>query len=193
MPVLSALHVTRGTSGSHNTYGPHSEKLAYSAPPAPVSALPMHSYQDGYSGHQGYLQVIVGMDWLSLYHAIFDCHVKTITLSMSGFPRLEWRVNLGHSTSRVVSYLKAQRMVEKGYLAYLAYIWDSNVQVPSMDLVPVVREFPEIFPTDLSGMPPDRNINFCIDLVLGTQTISIPQYRMASAELKELKDKYQEW
>jgi len=56
----------------------------------------------------------------------------------------------------------------------LAYIRDLSTDVPSMDSVPVVREFPEVFPVDLPGMPPDRDIDFYIDLSPGIQLISIP-------------------
>ncbi|XP_070032005.1 uncharacterized protein [Nicotiana tomentosiformis] len=63
--------------------------------------------------------VILGMDWLSPYHTILDCPSKTVTLAMT---RLEWRGSLGHVPSRVVSFLKAQWMVEKGCLAYLAFV-----------------------------------------------------------------------
>ncbi|XP_070011001.1 uncharacterized protein [Nicotiana sylvestris] len=122
--------------------------------------------------------VILGMDWLSLYHAILDCHAKTMTLALPGLPRLEWRGTPSHSSSRVISYMKAPRMVEKGCLAYLAYVRDSSAEVPSMDSIPVVYELPEVFPADLPGMPPDRDIDFCIDLALGTQPISIPPYRV---------------
>ncbi|XP_070058145.1 uncharacterized protein [Nicotiana tomentosiformis] len=82
--------------------------------------------------------VILGMDWVSPYHAILLCHTKR-----PGLPRLEWRGTPGHSSSRVTSYMKARRMVEKGCLAYLAYVHDSSAEVPSMDSVHVVREFPE--------------------------------------------------
>ena len=54
----------------------------------------------------------------------------------------------------------------------------------------IVREFLDVFPADLSGMPPDRDIDFCIDLepdTRPTRPISIPPYRMAPAELRELK------
>ncbi|XP_070034484.1 uncharacterized protein [Nicotiana tomentosiformis] len=112
--------------------------------------------------------VILGMDWLLPYHATLDCHPKTVTLAMPGLPQLEWRRTLGHSTSRVISYVKDRCMVEKGCLAYLAYVHDSSAEVPSMDSVTVLCEFPEVFPADLSGMPPDKDIDFCIDLALGT-------------------------
>ena len=57
-----------------------------------------------------------------------------------------------------------------------------------MGSIPVVQEFPDVFPEDLPGVPPVRDINFSIDLELGTKPISIPPYCMAPAELKELKD-----
>ncbi|XP_070040603.1 uncharacterized protein [Nicotiana tomentosiformis] len=88
--------------------------------------------------------IIMGMDWLSPYHAILECHSKTVTLSMMGLPRFEWRGTPGHSTSRVISYMKTRRIVKKGCLAYLAYVCDSSAEVPSMDSVPVVREFPKV-------------------------------------------------
>ncbi|XP_070032999.1 uncharacterized protein [Nicotiana tomentosiformis] len=136
--------------------------------------------------------VILGIYWLSHYHAILDCHAKTATLAMPRLPHLEWKGTPVHSTSRVISYVKARRMVGKGCLAYLAYIRDHNVDVPSMDSVPFVREFPYVFPTDLPGIPPDRDIDFCIDLAPGIQPISIPPYHMALPKLKDLKEQLQD-
>ena len=57
---------------------------------------------------------------------------------------------------------------------------------PSVDSVPVVREYADVFPTDLPCLPPERDIDFAIDLEPGTRPISIPPYRMAPAELREL-------
>ena len=51
----------------------------------------------------------------------------------------------------------------------------------------MVREFPDVFPEELPGLPPEREFELCIDLVPGTTPISIPPYRIAPAELKELK------
>ena len=67
-----------------------------------------------------------------------------------------------------------------------------NNQLGEVSAVPMVCEFPNIFPEELPGLPPDREIEFCIDLVLEAQPISIPPYRMALAELKKLKDQLQE-
>ncbi|XP_070034663.1 uncharacterized protein [Nicotiana tomentosiformis] len=91
-------------------------------------------------------EIILGMDWLSPHHSILDCHAKTITL--------------------------ARHMVKKGCLAYLAYVRDTTVETLAIDSVPVVREFPDMFPSDLQG----------------TQPISIPPYCMSPKELKELKE-----
>ena len=56
----------------------------------------------------------------------------------------------------------------------------------------IVKEFPDVFPNDISGLPPDRAIEFVIELIPGTKPISIPPYRMAPAELKELKAQLEE-
>ncbi|XP_070007201.1 uncharacterized protein [Nicotiana sylvestris] len=125
------------------------------------------------------------MDWLSPYHAVLDCHAKTVTLSMLGLPRLEWKGSTVDMSSRVISFLKACHMVEKGCLAYLDYVWDTTAESPTIDLVPVVRDIADVFPSNLPGMPPDRDIDFFIDLAPGTQPISIPPYRMVPKELKE--------
>ena len=52
----------------------------------------------------------------------------------------------------------------------------------------MVSEFPDIFHEDLLGLPPDREIEFCIDLIHGAQPVSIPAYRMAPAEMTELRN-----
>ncbi|XP_070034631.1 uncharacterized protein [Nicotiana tomentosiformis] len=132
--------------------------------------------------------VIFGMNWLSPFHAILDYHAKVMTLAMPGNPRAEWRGFLDYVLSIVISYLKAQQMVEKGCLAYLAFVWDFSTDSTTVESVPVVRDFPNMFPADMLGMPPDRDIDFGIDLVPGTQPISIPPYHKAPEEWKELKE-----
>ncbi|XP_070039581.1 uncharacterized protein [Nicotiana tomentosiformis] len=125
------------------------------------------------------------MDWLSLYHAILDCHAKIITLAMLELPRLEWRGSSISASSRVISFLKARHMVEKGCLAYLAYVRDTSAETPTIDSVLVVRVFSDVFPSNVPGMPPDRDIDFGIGLTPSTQPISNPPHHMATKELKE--------
>ncbi|XP_070003510.1 uncharacterized protein [Nicotiana sylvestris] len=122
---------------------------------------------------------------------ITNCHAKAVTLAISGVPRIEWYGLTNYAPSRVISFLKAYRIVGKGYLSYLAFVRDVRAETPSIDSVPIMRDFPDVFPADLSSMPPDRDINFGIDLVPSTKPISIPPYYMAPAKLKELKDQLQ--
>ena len=65
---------------------------------------------------------------------------------------------------------------------------DTRKEVLKLDDIPVVREFPDVFPEDLLGIPIDREIEFSIDLLSGTSAISKALYRMAPTELKELKE-----
>ena len=79
--------------------------------------------------------------------------------------------------------MTAVRLMDKGNEGYLAVVHDVEVVVPSLDQVPVVREFPDVFPKELPGMPPDREIEFCIELTPDVRPVSIPPYHMAPAEL----------
>ncbi|XP_070056724.1 uncharacterized protein [Nicotiana tomentosiformis] len=81
--------------------------------------------------------------------------------------------------------IQVQHMVEKGCLAYLAYVRDTAAETPMIDSVLMVQEFSDVFPSDLPCMPPDRDIDLCIDMFPGTQPISIPPYYMALKELNE--------
>ena len=65
---------------------------------------------------------------------------------------------------------------------------DTRKEVLKLDDILVVREFPDVFPKDLLGIPIDRKIEFSIDLLLGTSPISKAPYRMAPTEPKDLKE-----
>jgi hypothetical protein len=62
-----------------------------------------------------------------------------------------------------------------------------NMEAKSIEDVPVVREYPDVFPEELPGMPPDRDIEFVIDLIPGTSPIAKRPYRMEAPELAVLK------
>ena len=104
-----------------------------------------------------------------------------------------WECDYTSTPVHIISFLRAKRMVSKGCLSFLAHLRYDTSQVPSIESVSIVCEFLDVFPADLLGMPPDRDIDFCIDLEPGTRPISIPPYRMAPAELRELKSQLQEW
>ncbi|XP_070032232.1 uncharacterized protein [Nicotiana tomentosiformis] len=73
-----------------------------------------------------------------------------------------------------------------------AYVRNVNADSPAVESVVIVRDILDVFPVELPSMLPDRDIDFCIDLVLGTQPISIPPYHIEPVELKELKEQLQE-
>lgn len=81
-------------------------------------------------------------------------------------------------------------MISKGCLYNLLRVKNIDVdeKAPTLQFVPVVNKYPEVFLEKLHGIPLKREIDFGIDVLLGTQPISIPQYRMAPAKLKELKE-----
>lgn len=132
--------------------------------------------------------VILGMDWLHSCYASMDCRTRKVTFRYPNEPVLEWEGSPVVPKGKFISYLRARKMISKGCLYHLVRVNDPSAESPSLQSVPVVNEFPEVFPEDLPGVPPDREIDFGIDVLPYTQPISIPPYRMAPAELRELKE-----
>ncbi|KAL0458747.1 UNVERIFIED_CONTAM: Transposon Ty3-G Gag-Pol polyprotein [Sesamum latifolium] len=80
----------------------------------------------------------------------------------------------------------------EGCEAYLAHVIDTNKVNPMLEEIPVVRDFPEIFPDDLPGLPPHKKVDFAIETLPGVAPISIAPYRMTPVELQELKKQIEE-
>ncbi|KAA3453463.1 DNA/RNA polymerases superfamily protein [Gossypium australe] len=136
--------------------------------------------------------IILGMDWLTLHEAVVNCKRKTIDLRCPNDEIVRVESNDLNGLSAVISILKAQRYVKKGYESYFAYVIDSKVSEKKVESMPVVCEFSDVFPEELPGLPPIREIEFGIELLPGTTPISMAPYRMAPTELKELKSQLQE-
>ncbi|XP_049351896.1 uncharacterized protein LOC125816341 [Solanum verrucosum] len=85
-------------------------------------------------------------------------------------------------------YATAKKMMSKGYICYLVRVRNIDAEPPTLQSIPVVNEFPDVFPEDLPDLPLEREIEFGIDVIPDTQPISIPLYRMPPAELRELKE-----
>ncbi|XP_070056499.1 uncharacterized protein [Nicotiana tomentosiformis] len=132
--------------------------------------------------------VIMGMDWLASCHANVDCRSKIVRFQSPGEPVLEWKCNTASPRGRFISYLKARKKIRKGCIYHLVRVQDVEVESPTIQSILVVNVFPDVFPDELPGFPPEREIEFAIDLLPDTHLIFIPPYRMAPAELKELKE-----
>ena len=92
----------------------------------------------------------------------------------------------------MISAISARCLLQKSCKGYLTHVVDTRSSEVRLEDVPVVRDFLDVFPDDLLGLPPEREIDFPIDLIPGTAPISLPPYRMAPAKLKELKTQLQE-
>nr|GFD48205.1 putative reverse transcriptase domain, aspartic peptidase domain protein [Tanacetum cinerariifolium] len=91
-----------------------------------------------------------------------------------------------------ISALQARTLLYHGCEGFLATIHDTTSKVPSIHDQPIVSEFPDVFPNELPGIPPVREVEFNIELIPGAEPISKAPYHMAPVELKELKDQLQE-
>jgi hypothetical protein len=96
------------------------------------------------------------------------------------------------ATPPLLSAIQATRSIRQGALAFLAYVTAKPETERTLENIPVVCDYPDVFAEVLTGLPPDREIEFTIDLIPGTQPIHKAPYRMAPAELKELKKQLQE-
>ena len=92
---------------------------------------------------------------------------------------------------RMISALGASSLLRKGCQGFLAYFVNEGNDLKLED-IPIVRDYPDVFPGDLPGLPLEREVEFTIDLAPGTAPISKAPYRMAPLELKELKIQCQE-
>ena len=136
--------------------------------------------------------VILGMDWLAAYHANVDCYKKEVVFCVPGRPEFVFHGSRESLVPNVISAIHANKLLRKGCKGYLAYVVNNQKEGIKIDDIPIVRDFVDVFPEDLPGLPFDREIEFAIDLVPGTAPISMAPYRMAPAELKELKLQLQE-
>ena len=88
--------------------------------------------------------------------------------------------------------MKALSCLRKGYPSLLALVTDSQTDERKLEDLPVVREFPDVFPEELPGLPPHRQVEFQIELQPGAAPIARAPYRLAPGELQELSNQLQE-
>ncbi|GJW81830.1 putative reverse transcriptase domain-containing protein [Tanacetum coccineum] len=110
--------------------------------------------------------IILGIDWLAAHRATIDCHSRRVIFGDIHAPEFIYHGSLPGKSMKIISALKARtyyRMAVK-----------------------------DVFPEELPGIPPIRDVEFNIELIPGAEPISKAPYRMAPIELKELKDQLQE-
>jgi len=136
--------------------------------------------------------IILGMNWLSKYKALIDSYAKTVTFQTLEGERMIFEGERILKLIALISVVTAQKLLRKGCMGYLAYILNSNDEGPRLKDIPVVKEFPDVFPEELPGLPPEREVEVSIDTFPGVPPIAQQPYRVAPAELNELKTQLQE-
>ncbi|GJU89730.1 hypothetical protein Tco_1302153 [Tanacetum coccineum] len=114
----------------------------------------------------GSFDVVIGMDWLSKYYARIICDEKVVHIPIDG-ETLIIRV-------------------------FIAQVMEKKLDDKRLEDIPVVREFPKVFPEDLPGLPPIWQVDFQIDLLPGTTPVARAPYRLAPLEMQELSNQLQE-
>ncbi|XP_028097460.1 uncharacterized protein LOC114297261 [Camellia sinensis] len=130
---------------------------------------------------------ILGMDWLTIHHARINCVAKSIVFRPPDLPEFVFCGNGAVPLSYLISTMKANRLHRKGCWGYLCCVFVVNRDSANIGNIPIVNEFPDVFPNELPGDLIDREIEFTIDVVPRTQPISKTPYRMSISKLKELK------
>ncbi|GJW40378.1 putative reverse transcriptase domain-containing protein [Tanacetum coccineum] len=147
----------------------------------------------------GSFDVIIGMDWLAKYHALIVCDEKVVRIPYGDEVLIIRGDDCdGGSKSKlnIISCTKTQKYIQKGCQVYLAQVTSKKTEDKSeekrLEDVPIVREFPKVFPEDLPGLPPARQVEFQIDLNPSAAPIARAPYRLALAEMQELSTQLQE-
>nr|GEU96002.1 hypothetical protein [Tanacetum cinerariifolium] len=144
----------------------------------------------------GSFDIIIDMDWLSKYHAIIDCAEKIVRIPWGNETLLVHGdgSNQGNETClNIFSCTKTQKYLLKGHHVFLAHVTTKETEDKSgekrLEDVPIVRDFLEVFPEELPGLPPTRQVEFQIDLMPGARTCS-PSTLSISSFLNERSSVY---
>ncbi|GJU99738.1 putative reverse transcriptase domain-containing protein, partial [Tanacetum coccineum] len=147
----------------------------------------------------GSFDVIIGMDWLRRCHAVIICDEKLVQIPY-GNETLTFHDNESsdgkESRLTIISCSKAQEYMAKGCQVFLAQISakkeEDKPEGKQIKDVPIVRDFLEVLPEDLPGLPLTRPLEFQIDLIPGAAPVARAPYRLAPSKMKELSEQLQE-
>ncbi|GJV44625.1 putative reverse transcriptase domain-containing protein [Tanacetum coccineum] len=147
----------------------------------------------------GSFDVIIGMDWLSKYHAVIDCAKKIVRIPWGNETLMIYGdgSNQGSETRlNIISCTKTQKYLLKGHHVFLAHVTIKETKDKSGEKrlkdVPIVQNFLKVFLEDFPGLPPTRQVEFQIDLMPGAAPVAQAPYRLAPSEMKELSEQLQE-
>ncbi|XP_027337088.1 uncharacterized protein LOC113850732 [Abrus precatorius] len=129
--------------------------------------------------------IILGIDWLSANRVMLNCSDKTVIFSSVSLPKSQNLVNL-YLNSITINHCGLE---SQGFLLLSTSVTEVNKR---MEDILVVKEYPDVFLEDILEFPPEREIEFTIELVPRTGPISIAPYRMSPLELTELKKQIEE-
>ncbi|GJT12507.1 putative reverse transcriptase domain-containing protein [Tanacetum coccineum] len=141
-------------------------------------------------------KVVTGTFLLNNRYAT-GCPIKDLTrevldiiIGMIGYQRYDAAILCGEKRLGFPS--KAQKYIEKGCELFLAQVTKQESKEKRLEDVPVIRDFPEVFPEELPGLPPPRQVEFRIDLIPGAAPVARAPYRLAPSEMKECLSNLQE-
>ncbi|KAI3786473.1 hypothetical protein L1987_40178 [Smallanthus sonchifolius] len=133
------------------------------------------------------------MDWLSTNHAEIICAEKLVRIPLKSGDTLTIHGERSGKNLKIISSIKARNLLRKPTtMAFLAHVVEKKTQGKKLQNVPIIKDYPEVFPDDLPGLPPIRQVEFWIDLVPGATPVAKSPYRLASSEIKELSSQLQE-
>nr|GEX23696.1 putative reverse transcriptase domain-containing protein [Tanacetum cinerariifolium] len=133
----------------------------------------------------------LNLDWLVKYDAVIVCGKKVIRIPYRN-EMLIVESDKGVSRLKVISCIKAHKYVKRGCHLFLPHVTERKSKEKRMENVPVIHDFPEVFPEELPGLPPPRQVEFQIDLVPGAALVARAPYRLTPSEMKELSVQLQE-
>ena len=102
--------------------------------------------------------IVLGMDWLSKHRATLDCYTKEIRLVRLEEPGVIFRGIKREIAPSLINVMTASKMLRKGCQGYLAFLVDKRQEGTRLEDIPIVREFLDVFPDDISGLPHDKAI-----------------------------------
>ena len=128
------------------------------------------------------------MDWLASHKTKLDCYNKTLECENEEGRRVTLQGIQNHVSVTQISTLQVKKYCRKGCPLYAIQVLNSvGNEKPSLEDHPILREYKYVFPKEVSGLPPRRDIEFSIELVPGAVSMSRTPYRMSTPELVELK------